>query len=118
MTAREARLPATTPRQRGCCAVVRLERPPQDAGLLRALKALANPTRLQIVGLLAQQQEPLCVCDIVATFHLEQPTISHHLRVLRQAGLVDCYKQGLWCFYSVRSQAVQQVAAALAQMAR
>ncbi len=54
------------------------------------LKALADPSRLRMVALLAQQREPLCVCDITNQFEQQQPTISHHLRLLREAGFVDC----------------------------
>jgi ArsR family transcriptional regulator len=75
------------------------------------LKALADPTRLRILDLLAQQAEPtwatqelpqaslLCVCDITAHFQQNQPTISHHLRLLREARLVDCERRGVWAFY-------------------
>ncbi|HEY8284484.1 MAG TPA: metalloregulator ArsR/SmtB family transcription factor [Chloroflexota bacterium] len=90
-------------RQRGepCCAppgapklpVARAER------LAEHLKALADPTRLRILDLLSQQEEPLCVCDITPRFAQNQPTISHHLRLLRQAGLIACHKQGIWAFY-------------------
>src|SRR5438105_2804628 len=67
----------------------------------RRLAALADPTRLQIVALLAGLDEPLCVCEIVARFALGQPTISHHLRVLREAGLVTWEKRGLWVYYAL-----------------
>src|SRR5947209_16651108 len=63
------------------------------------LKALADPTRLRMLDLLAQQAEPLCVCDITAQFPQRQPTISHHLGILRAAGLVDCEKRGVWAYY-------------------
>jgi ArsR family transcriptional regulator len=67
------------------------------------LKALADPHRLRMVSLLAAQpeHEPLCVCDIEASFDLSQPTISHHLRVLREAGLVTVTKRGLWHHYAL-----------------
>lgn len=68
----------------------------QWAGIFRAL---ADPTRLGILALLAAQRRPLCVCDIVARFPLEQPTISHHLKVLRQAGLAEAERRGLWVYY-------------------
>ena len=90
-------------RQRGepCCAPV--QPPSLPAGraemLAEQLKALADPTRLRILDLLVQQEEPLCVCDITPRFAQNQPTISHHLRLLRQAGLIDCHKQGIWAFY-------------------
>ena len=63
------------------------------------LKALADPTRLRLLDLLAQQPEPLCVCDITPQFEQNQPTISHHLKLLREARLIDCEKRGIWAFY-------------------
>lgn len=76
-------------------------------------KALADPTRVQIITMLAEadQQGGLCVCDIVANFRLEQPTISHHLRVLREAGLVTARKQGPWVYYSLNRARLAQVSA-------
>ena len=67
--------------------------------LAARLKALADPTRLRLLDLLAQQPEPLCVCDITPQFEQNQPTISHHLKILREAGLIDCEKRGIWAFY-------------------
>ena len=66
------------------------------------LKALADPNRLRILALLAAQPagEPLCVCDVESGFDLSQPTISHHLKVLREAGLVSVTKQGLWHYFA------------------
>lgn len=52
-----------------------------------------------MLDLLAQQSEPLCVCDITDQFEQNQPTISHHLKLLREAGLIDCEKRGIWAFY-------------------
>ncbi|MBA3822363.1 MAG: helix-turn-helix transcriptional regulator [Ktedonobacterales bacterium] len=54
-----------------------------------------------MLSLLAQQTEPLCVCDITAQFDQHQPTISHHLRLLREARFVDCEKRGVWAYYWV-----------------
>ncbi len=67
--------------------------------LAARLKALADPTRLRMLDLLAQQAEPLCVCDITPQFEQNQPTVSHHLKLLREAGLIDCEKRGIWAFY-------------------
>ncbi len=64
-------------------------------------KALADPTRLRILNLLARNQGPLCVCDIVEHFALGQPTISHHLRILREARFVMVSRQGAFMYYSV-----------------
>ncbi len=70
------------------------------------LKALADPTRLRILRLLSRYEGEACVFEIVESFTLEQPTISHHLRILRDAGLVDCRKKGLWAYYYVRREAL------------
>ncbi len=75
-------------------------------GQARLLKALADPTRLRILSLLSRHEGEVCVFEIVESFTLEQPTISHHLRILRDAGLVDCRKKGLWAYYYVRREAL------------
>ena len=67
--------------------------------LADTLKALGDPTRLRMLDLLAQQPEPLCVCDITPQFAQNQPTISHHLRILREAGLIETEKRGIWAYY-------------------
>lgn len=69
-----------------------------DALALR-LKALADPTRLRMLDLLVAQQVPLCVCEITTQFAQQQPTISHHLRILREAGLIAGEKRGVWSYY-------------------
>lgn len=74
----------------------------------RLLKALADPTRLRILSLLSRYEGEVCVFEIVESFTLEQPTISHHLRILRDAGLVDCRKKGLWAYYYVRREALNR----------
>ena len=72
---------------------------PRSVSLAERLKALADPTRLRMLDLLTQQTEPLCVCEITAEFDLQQPTISHHIRILRQAGLIAGEKRGVWSYY-------------------
>jgi ArsR family transcriptional regulator len=74
----------------------------------RLLKALADPTRLRILSLLSRHEGEVCVFEIVESFTLEQPTISHHLRILRDAGMVDCRKRGLWAYYYVRREALSR----------
>jgi ArsR family transcriptional regulator len=66
-----------------------------------AFHALADPTRLEILRLLGAQPGPTCVCDVVDHFDLAQPTISHHLKVLREAGLLRASRRGIWSFYEV-----------------
>lgn len=84
-----------------CCAAVAAPSlsETQTATLAAQLKAIADPTRLRMLDLLVQQREPLCVCDVTAQFSQNQPTISHHLKLLRDAGLVDTEKRGIWSYY-------------------
>lgn len=67
--------------------------------LASQLKALADPTRLRMLDLLVAQEVPLCVCEITTQFAQQQPTISHHLRILRGAGLIAGEKRGVWSYY-------------------
>jgi ArsR family transcriptional regulator len=94
---------ATRPRPEGCCPVrpVRPLPASDQERLVAALKALADPTRLEILRLVAAQAGPVCVCDIVDRFDLAQPTISHHLKVLREAGWLAASKVGIWAFYEL-----------------
>ena len=75
-------------------------------------RALADPTRVAIVNRLAQAEET-CVCDLTAAFELSQPTISHHLKVLREAGLVESSRSGTWAYYRLVPEAVGALRAAL-----
>jgi len=75
-------------------------------------KALADPTRVGIINRLAAADE-VCVCDLTAAFDLCQPTISHHLRVLRDAGLVEASKRGTWSYYRLVTEAVEPLRIAL-----
>ncbi len=68
------------------------------------LKALADPTRLQMIGMLKRAQKPVCICDFTAAFNFSQPTISHHMGKLRAAGLVEVTRKGIWSYYRLRSQ--------------
>lgn len=70
------------------------------AALLPTLKALADENRLAIVELLTAADDPICACDFETVLGLAQPTISHHMRVLREAGLVDGERRGQWVYYS------------------
>ena len=99
---------------RPCCAP---GAPPLEAGERDALaarfKALADPTRVAIVNRLAGAGE-VCVCAFVGDLGLSQPTVSHHLRILRDAGLVQARRQGTWMYYRLVPEAVGALAAALA----
>jgi len=92
-----------------CCAPLSaepltMEQAEQVAPLL---KALADPVRLRLMSLVASRPDgEACVCDLNDAFDLSQPTISHHLKVLHEAGLVDRDKRGVWVYYRVRPQAL------------
>ena len=80
------------------------------ADLAEAFKALADPTRVAIVNRLSTASE-VCVCDLTATFELSQPTISHHLRILRDAGLIEVHRQGTWRYYRLVPEAIERLEA-------
>ena len=91
-------------RERGVCsAPPRRMRAEHVAELTDVMKALGDPTRLEIVGILRAAKEPVCICDLTAAFDLSQPTLSHHMARLRDAGLVETAKQGIWCYYRLRT---------------
>ncbi|MDR7518308.1 MAG: metalloregulator ArsR/SmtB family transcription factor [Armatimonadota bacterium] len=82
-----------------------------------SLTALADPTRLTIVELLARH-ESLCVCEIQQAFDLSQPTVSHHLKILRDAGLVDVERRGTWAYYSLRRDGIKDLLQDLVSLVR
>jgi ArsR family transcriptional regulator len=76
------------------------------------LKALADPVRLRLLSLVASHQDgEACICELNDAFQLSQPTISHHMKVLHEAGLVDRDKRGVWVYYKVRPQALASLGA-------
>jgi ArsR family transcriptional regulator len=74
--------------------------------LVAAFKALADATRLDIFRLVAAQEAPICACDVVDRFAVSQPTVSHHLKVLREAGLVTVSRRGVWAYYAADARGV------------
>lgn len=99
-----------------CCTP--LTRSPLDEGraenLARMFKALGDPIRLQMVSLIAQHPGgESCVCDLSPSFELSQPTVSHHLKVLREAGLLERERRGTWVYYRVVPAALAQLSAVL-----
>lgn len=85
------------------------------AGLAQVFKALGDPVRLRLVSLIgAHQGGEMCVCDLTTAFELSQPTISHHLRVLREAGIIDCERRGTWVYYWLVPAALERMASVLA----
>jgi ArsR family transcriptional regulator len=72
-------------------------------------KALADPVRVQLVDVLRKHAGKVCVCELVPLFDLSQPTVSHHLKVLRDAGIVGSERQGLWAYYFVITGALEEL---------
>jgi len=101
----------------GCCAP--LAREPltgdQAVELARVFKALGDPVRLRLLSLIASHEGgEACVCDLTDVFELTGPTISHHLKVLREAGLIRGERRGTWVFYRIRPDALRAASQLLA----
>jgi ArsR family transcriptional regulator len=80
-------------------------------------KALADPTRLDIFRLVAAQVAPICACDVVDRFDVSQPTISHHMKVLRDAGLITVSRRGVWAYYAADARGLALLRASLESIA-
>lgn len=76
-------------------------------------KVLSDPHRLKILATIARNEEPVCVCDLTDGLPLEQPTISHHLKVLRESGLVHGERRGTWVYYGIAADALERIRAAI-----
>lgn len=95
---------------------------PLDEGraeiLARVFKALGDPVRLRLLSMIASRQGgEVCVCDLTPAFDLSQPTVSHHLKLLRQAGLIDCERRGTWVYYWLLPEMTDRLAAVLTRPA-
>jgi ArsR family transcriptional regulator len=82
----------------------------QAEGMAAIAKALGDPVRLQLVDVLRKHAGQVCVCELVPLFDLSQPTVSHHLKVLRDAGIVGSERRGLWAYYYVLPDALEEIA--------
>ncbi len=82
----------------------------QAVRMAEVAKALGDPVRLQLIDVLRKHAGTVCVCELVPLFDLSQPTVSHHLKVLRRAGLVGSERQGLWAYYYVIPDALAELA--------
>jgi ArsR family transcriptional regulator, arsenate/arsenite/antimonite-responsive transcriptional repressor len=98
-----------------CCApLVRAPLTTDQAGTLAPMfKALGDPVRLRLLSLIAAAPGEICVCELTGAFDVTGPTISHHLRVLREAGLVDCERRGTWVYYWVVPGVLDRLGAVL-----
>jgi ArsR family transcriptional regulator len=81
----------------------------QAERMARVAKALGDPIRLQLVDVLRRHAGEVCVCELTPLFDVSQPTVSHHLKVLREAGLVDSERRGLWAYYYVVPEALAEL---------
>jgi ArsR family transcriptional regulator len=81
----------------------------QAVRMAAVAKALGDPVRLQLVDVLRKHAGKVCVCELVPLFDLSQPTVSHHLKVLREAGVVGSERQGLWAYYFVIPDALEEL---------
>jgi len=82
----------------------------EEAGIF---KAIADPHRLTILATLARADDEVCVCDFTSALPLNQPTVSHHLKILRDAGLVTWERRGTWVYYRLASDASERLSGAL-----
>ena len=94
-----------------CCEPVVYPDVERDEAIRMAevAKALGDPVRVQLVDVLRKHAGKVCVCELVPLFDLSQPTVSHHLKVLRQAGIVGSERQGLWAYYYVIADALEEL---------
>src|SRR3954470_6165426 len=98
--------------ERCCEPLVHPDFEPDRAERLATIaKALGDPVRLQLVDVLRKHAGKVCVCELVPLFDISQPTLSHHLKKLRDAGVVDSERRGLWAYYYVTSDALKELSA-------
>lgn len=98
-----------------CCPPAEVDRADRssDAALF---KALGDPYRLAMIATMARTDDDVCVCDFTNALPLEQPTVSHHLRILREAALVTCERRGTWVYYRLAADARRRIDAALGSL--
>jgi ArsR family transcriptional regulator len=92
-----------------CCPTQPGLHPVPTTPYVKLFKALGDETRLEMMGLLAAAGAELCACDIESHFSLSQPTISHHLKILREAGLITGERRGTWVYYAIDRAAVARL---------
>jgi ArsR family transcriptional regulator len=113
---------ALTPVQAAACCSSLTREPLSESeagGIAPLLKALGDPVRLRLMSLVASHASgEACVCDLNDAFELSQPTISHHLKVLHEAGLLEREKRGVWVYYRARTDALKALAALIGGQGR
>ncbi|MGW5735924.1 MULTISPECIES: ArsR/SmtB family transcription factor [Streptomyces] len=104
----------------GCCPALLAAPMDQDQAvqLAKVFKALGDPVRLRLLSMIASREGgEICVCELTPAFDLSQPTISHHLKLLKQAGLIDSERRGTWVYYRLLPATTDKLAAVLARRA-
>jgi ArsR family transcriptional regulator len=99
------------PKGEPCCEPVaypEIERSSAER-MAEVAKALGDPVRMQLVDVLRKHAGKVCVCELVPLFELSQPTVSHHLKKLRDAGIVGSEREGLWAYYYVKPEALEEL---------
>jgi ArsR family transcriptional regulator len=110
-------LPVIEPGEGGCCAPLACEPLPQAGAdeLAPLFKALADPVRLRLLSLIAcHEGGESCVCDLLGAFDMTAPSVSYHLKILREAGLISSERRGTWVYYRVSPDVMARMSAVLA----
>jgi len=94
-----------------CCAPLAAETISDEQATAEIFRALGDPARVKIVNLLATSDEPVCICNLIEPLGLTQPTVSHHMKKLLDAGLVDRQQRGRWAYFSLSPDALLTLAA-------
>jgi ArsR family transcriptional regulator len=103
-------------RERGVCCELPPVKPTWAEERAELMKALADPARLTMLASLWKAETPICICDFTAGLELTQPTISHHMAKLKEAGLVDAEKRGIWIYYRIRDKLPTETRKLLSQV--
>lgn len=103
-------------RERGVCCALPVVKESWAEQRAELMKALADPNRLTILASLWKAQAPICICDFTAGLEVSQPTISHHMAKLKDAGLVESEKRGIWIYYRLRDKLPTETRKLLSQL--
>lgn len=103
-------------RERGVCCALPVVKESWAEQRAELMKALADPTRLTMMASLWKADTPICICDFTAGLGLSQPTISHHMARLKEAGLVESEKRGVWIYYRLREKMPTETRKLLSQL--
>ena len=103
-------------RERGVCCALPVVKQSWAENRAELMRALADPHRLTILASLWKANAPICICDFTAGLDLSQPTISHHMAKLKDAGLVDSEKRGIWIYYRLRDKLPAETRKLLSQL--